>query len=219
MAAWLMTLGPGLLITPASSSYLRPGECSRHQPLSGPVRLNMRNPFIRGLFNEANRNWQNVASKYAMLLNYCGYESQKYWGGMRLWTALSYGMRLWTNIWRDATVSTTCGGSRHHTRRYWTLHAMVPDTTRRGTRHHTRRYQTHTCWFPDPYEVGSRGNHCWLRVVSEVTGFFNLPNPSSRTVALGSAQLLTEMSTRNLSGGKTRRAGGWQPSPPLLSWL
>jgi hypothetical protein len=31
--------------------------------------------------------------------------------------------------------------------------------------------------------------------------FFNLPNPSSRTMALGSTQPLTEMSTRNLSGG------------------
>jgi hypothetical protein len=32
--------------------------------------------------------------------------------------------------------------------------------------------------------------------------FFNLPNPSSRTVALGSTQPLTEMNTRNLPGGK-----------------
>jgi hypothetical protein len=38
--------------------------------------------------------------------------------------------------------------------------------------------------------------------------FFNLPNPSSRTIALGSTQLLTEMSTRNLPGlgGKGRPA-------------
>jgi hypothetical protein len=34
--------------------------------------------------------------------------------------------------------------------------------------------------------------------------FFNLPNPSSRTMAMGSTEPLTEMSTRNLSGGK-----GW----------
>jgi hypothetical protein len=34
--------------------------------------------------------------------------------------------------------------------------------------------------------------------------FFNLPNPSSRTMALGSTQPLTEMSTRNLPGGKGR---------------
>jgi hypothetical protein len=34
--------------------------------------------------------------------------------------------------------------------------------------------------------------------------FFNLPNLSSRTKALGSTQPLTEMSTRNLPEGK-----GW----------
>jgi hypothetical protein len=34
----------------------------------------------------------------------------------------------------------------------------------------------------------------------EVDFFFNLPIPSSRTVALGSTQPLSEMSTRNLSG-------------------
>jgi hypothetical protein len=34
--------------------------------------------------------------------------------------------------------------------------------------------------------------------------FFNLPNPSSCTVALGSTQPLTEMSTRNLPGGGGR---------------
>jgi hypothetical protein len=36
--------------------------------------------------------------------------------------------------------------------------------------------------------------------------FFNWPNPSSRTMALGSTQPLTEMSTRNLPGGVK---GGW----------
>jgi hypothetical protein len=40
----------------------------------------------------------------------------------------------------------------------------------------------------------------------EVIEFFNLPNPSSRTMALRSTQPLTEMSTRNLSGGKGRPA-------------
>jgi hypothetical protein len=41
--------------------------------------------------------------------------------------------------------------------------------------------------------------------------FFNLPNPSSCTMALGSTQPLIEMSTRNLPGGK-KAAGayGWQ---------
>jgi hypothetical protein len=36
--------------------------------------------------------------------------------------------------------------------------------------------------------------------------FFNLPNPSSRTVALGSTQALREMSIRNIPGGKGRPA-------------
>jgi hypothetical protein len=39
---------------------------------------------------------------------------------------------------------------------------------------------------------------CW--------GFFNLPSPSSRIMALGSTHTLTEMSTRNLPGGKGRPA-------------
>jgi hypothetical protein len=40
----------------------------------------------------------------------------------------------------------------------------------------------------------------------DVIGFFNLPNPSSRTMALGSTRPLTEMNTRNLPGGKGRPA-------------
>jgi hypothetical protein len=40
-----------------------------------------------------------------------------------------------------------------------------------------------------------------FRVPDEVN-FFNLPNTSSRTMALGSTQPLTEMSTRNLPGRK-----------------
>jgi hypothetical protein len=57
--------------------------------------------------------------------------------------------------------------------------------------------------------------HIWLRhcatlwkvagsILDEVMGYFNWPNPSSRTMALGSTQSLTEMSTRNLPGGKRR---------------
>jgi hypothetical protein len=40
-----------------------------------------------------------------------------------------------------------------------------------------------------------------VRVPDEVD-FFNLPNPSNRTLALGSTQRLSEMSTWNLPGGK-----------------
>jgi hypothetical protein len=68
--------------------------------------------------------------------------------------------------------------------------------------------------------------HSWLRHYAtirkvagsnpdEVTGFFNWPNPSSRTMVLGSTQPLTEMSTRNLSGSKGRPTN----SPPSMSRL
>jgi hypothetical protein len=38
----------------------------------------------------------------------------------------------------------------------------------------------------------------------QVTEFFNLPNPSSRTRALGPTEPLREMSTMNVPGGKGR---------------
>jgi hypothetical protein len=40
----------------------------------------------------------------------------------------------------------------------------------------------------------------------QVIGFFNWTNPSSPTCALGSTQPLTEMSARNLLGGRGRPA-------------
>jgi hypothetical protein len=43
-------------------------------------------------------------------------------------------------------------------------------------------------------------------IPDEVTEFFDLLNPSSRTMALGSTQPLTEISTKNLPGGKRRPA-------------
>jgi hypothetical protein len=42
-------------------------------------------------------------------------------------------------------------------------------------------------------------------IPNEAIGFFK-PNPSSRTVALGSTQPLTEMGTRDIPGGKARPA-------------
>jgi hypothetical protein len=44
-----------------------------------------------------------------------------------------------------------------------------------------------------------------VRVPDEVD-FFNLPNPSSRTMAQGSTQPITKMSTRNLPGAKKQPA-------------
>jgi hypothetical protein len=43
-------------------------------------------------------------------------------------------------------------------------------------------------------------------IPDEVIGFFNFPNTSSRIMALGSTQPLTELSTRILPGGKGRPA-------------
>jgi hypothetical protein len=50
--------------------------------------------------------------------------------------------------------------------------------------------------------------------------FFNLPNPFSRTMALGSTQSLTKMSTRNLPGGggvKDGRRVRLTTLPPSMS--
>jgi hypothetical protein len=44
-----------------------------------------------------------------------------------------------------------------------------------------------------------------VRAPDEVD-FFNLPDPSTRTMALGSTQPLTEMTTRNFPEGKKRPA-------------
>jgi hypothetical protein len=53
----------------------------------------------------------------------------------------------------------------------------------------------------------------------EVIGFFNSPNPSSRTMTLGSTYPLTEMSTRNLPGGKERLERKTDNRPPSVSRL
>ena len=59
-----------------------------------------------------------------------------------------------------------------------------------------------------------------LRYKSEDRGFdsrwcyWNFSNPSDRTIALGLTQPLTEMSTRNISGGKGGRCVGLTTLPP-----
>jgi hypothetical protein len=55
-----------------------------------------------------------------------------------------------------------------------------------------------------------------VRVLDEVD-FFKLPNPSSRTMALGSSQPLTERSTRKFPGGKGGRRVGLTNLPPSVS--
>jgi hypothetical protein len=57
-------------------------------------------------------------------------------------------------------------------------------------------------------------------IPDEVIGFFsNSPNTSSRTMALGSTQPLTEMSTTNLPGGKGRPARKAITTSPLVTWI
>jgi hypothetical protein len=64
---------------------------------------------------------------------------------------------------------------------------------------------------PLAYLWGTR-QHSWLShyatsrkvpgsSADELTGLYNWPHPSNRTMALGSTRPLTEMSTRNLRGG------------------
>jgi hypothetical protein len=43
-------------------------------------------------------------------------------------------------------------------------------------------------------------------IPDEIIGFIDLPNPSSRNMALEFTQPLPQMSTSNLSGGKASRA-------------
>jgi hypothetical protein len=91
------------------------------------------------------------------------------------------------------------------------------------------------CYFGDEfkYQKGRLHRHShynsWLRhyatsrkvpgSIPDVIGFFNWPNPSSPTMALGQTQPLTEMSTRNILGVE----GGWHvgltTSPPSVSRL
>jgi hypothetical protein len=66
-------------------------------------------------------------------------------------------------------------------------------------------------------EIRGAHLHCWLRhydtslkvagsIPDVVISLLNLRNLSSSTMALGSTQALTEMSTSNISGGKGRPA-------------
>jgi hypothetical protein len=55
-----------------------------------------------------------------------------------------------------------------------------------------------------------------VRVPDEVD-IFELPNPSSLTMALGSTQPLTEMSNRKFLGGKGCRRVGLTTLPPSVS--
>jgi hypothetical protein len=56
-------------------------------------------------------------------------------------------------------------------------------------------------------------------IPDEVIGFFNLPNPSGRTLVLGSTQRVTQMSTRKFPGGGGDRRVRLTTLPPSVSRL
>jgi hypothetical protein len=58
-----------------------------------------------------------------------------------------------------------------------------------------------------------------VRLPMRSLDFFNLPNPSSRTVVLGLTQPLIKMSNRNLLGGKQRPARKVTTSQPSIGRL
>jgi hypothetical protein len=81
----------------------------------------------------------------------------------------------------------------------------VYSVTNGGTRYHSLLWHYATIW----KVTGS--------IPDEVIGFFNSPSLSSRTMAPGSTQRLTEMSTRNITGSKGRLVHGVTTSLPSVS--
>jgi hypothetical protein len=90
--------------------------------------------------------------------------------------------------------------------RTWTAKLGLCKTIR--TSKHITAYSGEFSYFGQTWGTMLQPWRLPVRVPDDVD-FLNLPNPSSRTMALVSTQTLTEMSTRNLPGGKkrpTRRA-------------
>jgi hypothetical protein len=99
---------------------------------------------------------------------------------------------------------------------YVTLHTVPESATKKANEQHKSIRAYGQIYVLHPDKQRARGSVVGRGTTTTTTGsipdeliwFFNWPNPSSRTVALGSTQPLTEMSTRNLPGGQ-RAGGAW----------
>jgi hypothetical protein len=94
----------------------------------------------------------------------------------------------------DCSLSLLCACSTYHLLSPWQLN------------------DTETVTFVVPHILAGGMHYATSRKVAgsiadEVIGFFNWPNPSSALWPWGRLRLVTEMSTRNLPGGKWRPAG------------
>jgi hypothetical protein len=107
------------------------------------------------------------------------------------YTNLQFHVPLHVSTWPDACLQgDSLAASYFHLLQ---IISFLP-TKREGTRR--RRWLRH---YATSRKVTSS-------ILDETTGFSNWPNPSSRTMALGSTHSLTEMNTRNLPGVKGGRS-------------
>jgi hypothetical protein len=97
--------------------------------------------------------------------------------------AIQYNATIMVCFWRIFQVI------QQRNKYLWKMYAQHRGTGERSWLGHYATNRKVAGWIPD-----------------EVIEFFNLPNPSSRTMALVSTQPVTEMSTRNLPEGTGRPA-------------
>jgi hypothetical protein len=129
------------------------------------------------------------------------------------------GRRWGTPIWRNTTL-----------RVHWIMQQLFPEIQRSGREEDhphlsvalVKNKWSYTSTSESPLTLGPRWSS-WLRhcttnrkvagsIPDGVSGLFHWRNPVGRTMALGSTQSLTEMSTRDISWGvKAAGAYGWQP--------
>jgi hypothetical protein len=122
----------------------------------------------------------------------CRRDSQREVGEFRCW--------LWAHFCPSVSFINICRhvpiGQQHRTLHVKTYARLCAHLQRNSL----NTYQREKCF------VHATSRKISGLIPDEVIGYFNWPNPSSRTMALGSTQPLTEMSTRNLYRGKGRPA-------------